>query len=72
MSANMGLNQQSMNMVLEQTATNTPEARRIRRQIPDEILEQVETERLYRFECLIQVPPDKLLHLCRNKLLPWS
>ena len=72
MSNGMSINKQSMNMILQQTATNTPEARRLKRQIPDEILEQVETERLYRFGCLIEVQPEKLLHLCRNKLLPWS
>ena len=65
------VNPQTMNMLLQATVSNTKEARKIIRQVPDNILEMVEIERLRRFEIIMEIPPIKLLAMINKKLLPW-
>ena len=65
------VNPQTMNMLLQATVSNTKEARKIIRQVPDNILEMVEIERLRRFEIIMEISPMKLLAMISEKLLPW-
>jgi len=68
---NQAINTASMNMLLEQTAMDTPESKKIKRTVPDNILMMVEQERLRRFEIIMDIPPTKFIELHTKKLLPW-